>query len=437
VQDCLVEGFETGILSQWIWGQTISRVTLRNCRKEGLVVSANSVAVEGLVVENTPVALHVMRPNDWGHWSGVVSVVGGRLTGSDVTQPAILNRGVLSVRDVTTSGFAKAIDSDSPAGNVAAGPIIDYSSHPAKSQFDVKVVPQPLEIRSEPAPDWETDPAKWLCANDFGAIAGDNKDDTAAIQKAIDEAARTGKTTVTLRGCGGGDPNWYTVDGEIRIHGSVRQIMGLGFGRVLGGKNGRLVVDDASAPVVRIRHLDSFGGPPLSIVNRSKDRTLVVESCGVHVVGEGSGDIFLTDCPARLDLRTPGQNAWCRQLNPEGDSDDGLVTNHGGRLWILGMKCEGRGVRVRTTGGGKTDVHGVFIYGPGIKKGDARPIFDVVDSTLVVSGLRELVFGGDAYFVKVREKQNGQLKSLGSDKEGGWIGWSRYVASPAVPKADR
>ncbi|MBY0455772.1 MAG: hypothetical protein K2V38_00385, partial [Gemmataceae bacterium] len=245
-------------------------------------------------------------------------------------------------------------------------------------------------------------------------------------QKAIDAAAKAGKTVVYLRGCGGGDPNWYTVDGEIKVHGSVRFVLGLGWARVLGGKDGRFVVTDDSAEVVKFQNLDAFGGGPVWLENRSAKKTLVAESCGVRILGTGTGDIFATDCPALVDLRKPGQKMWCRQLNPEGDSDEGLVKNAGADLWILGMKFEGRGVRVRTEKGGRTEAFGVFNYGPGIKEGDVRPAFDVIDGSLGVYGLRELAFGGNCFRTKVREKRGDKTLTLGDDKEGGWIGWSAY-----------
>ena len=45
IQDTIVEGFQVGIRSRWMWGQTLSRVTIRNCRV-GLEVEANAVAIE-------------------------------------------------------------------------------------------------------------------------------------------------------------------------------------------------------------------------------------------------------------------------------------------------------------------------------------------------------------------------------------------------------
>jgi len=428
IQDAVIEGFDTGILSQWIWGETLSRVTIRNCRTEGLVVSANAVGVEDLTVENVPIAVRCLVPNNWGHWGGVIALVGGRFTAAAGAEgPAILNESVLYARDVKTRGFTTAIASKSPAGDAAGPDVAEYISHPVKRLFDDSPgTSLGLEIRHEPELPWETDSKRWICANDHGAVAGDKKDDTAAIQTAIDAAAASGATTVYLRGVGGPDPNWYNVDGEVRVHGSVRHVLGLGFGRILGGKGGKLIIDDRSAPVVKFQSIDSFGGPPVVVENRSAARTMVVESCGVRIIGAGGGDIFATDTPSTIHLQKKGQKLWARQLNPEGTSDEGLVRNEGGDLWALGVKHEGAGVRFRTSGGGRTEVLGVFNYGPGIREGDLRPMFDVDGGSFTVAGVREITFGTHAWFVKVCERRGDEKRTLGSDKEGGWIGWSLY-----------
>jgi hypothetical protein len=432
IQDVTVEGFETGILSQWIWGETLSRVTIRNCRKQGVYVSANAVAIEDLTVENTPVALVCDYPNDWTWWGGVVALVGGKFSGGDPKGPAISNRSVLYARNVTTKGFGSAIQSGTPGGNVGAATVTEYLSHPAKSLFDSPPKSLGLPIKPEPAFPWETDPKNWVCANDYGAVAGDNKDDSEAIQKAIDAAASAKKTVVYLRGIQGPDPNWYSLEKEVRVRGTVRHVLGLGFGRVLGGPAGRFVIGDDAAPLVKFQNVDSFGGPPVVLENASKDRTLLVESCGVKVVGTGGGDIFMTDCPSLVDLRKPGQKLWARHLNPEGDSDEGLVRNAGGDIWALGVKCEGRGVRFRTRLGGRTEVLGMFLYGPGIDPKDERPVFAVEDASFSVVGLREIAFDVPTYNRKVVEKRGAETRTLGSDKEGGWIGWTLYSGWAAL-----
>lgn len=83
----------------------------------------------------------------------------------------------------------------------------------------------------------------------------------------------------------GGDPNWYTLSGEVRVHGSVRMIIGPGFGRVIGGEKGRFIVDDRSAPVVKFLHLHAFGGRPPILEIRSRTNTVVVESCAAQPPG--------------------------------------------------------------------------------------------------------------------------------------------------------
>ena len=427
IQDVLIEGFETGVQSQWIWGETLSRVTIRNCSKQGIYVTANSVAVEDLVVENTPLPVFCDYPNDWTWWGGVVALVGGRFTGGDPNGPAIRNRSVLYARNVETKGFKMAIESSAKSGNVEGPSVAEYSSQPARKLFDAPDGALKLPVQREPDVPWETDPAKWLCVNGFGAVAGDNRDDTEAIRKALDAAAAAGKTTVYFRGVGGPDPNWYTLEGEVRVHGSVRHILGLGFGRVLG-KAGRFVVTDDSAPVVKFQNLDSFGGPPVTLENRSAGRAMLADSCGVTILGTGTGDIFVVNCPARVDLRKRGQKLWARQLNPEGTDDVGLVRNDGADLWILGMKCEGAGVRVRTANGGRTEVFGSFIYDTGnLSKDDRRPMFDIDNASLSIMGLREISFGGSTYPIKVRERRGSDTRTLGTAPgEHGWIGWPLY-----------
>jgi hypothetical protein len=173
---------------------------------------------------------------------------------------------------------------------------------------------------------------------------------------------------------------------------------------------------------VKFLHLQAFGGRTPVVENRSATNTLVVESCDLRILGTGLGDIFVTDCPCGIELRAPGQSLWARQLNPEGDSDVGLVQNHGGRLWALGVKHEGRGVRFLTDRGGQTEILGLFNYAPDIAKDDLRPAFDVVDADFRAAGVREISFG-NTYPVKVRERRGEEVRT---EKGGGWIGWALF-----------
>jgi hypothetical protein len=429
VQDTLVDGFETGIACNWVYGQTLSRVTVRNCAKVGVTVAANAVGIEDLVVEDATVGLSCDVPNNWGHWAGVVALVGGWFTTQTPREAAIVNRGVMYARDVHTRGYKTSVDGlgkVSPTVDEGAG---EYVSHPVKKLWDdAPNTALRLARMHEPTVAWETDPAKWVCVSDYGAVPGDNKDDTAAFQKAVDAAAVGGKTVVYVRGIGGGDPNWYTIAGDIRVHGSVRWIIGLGFGRLVAGKTGgRFIVGDDAAPVVKFQNLDSFGGTPVTLENRSARNTMVVESCGVTIVGEGGGNIFATDCPAHVYLRKAGQRMWARSLDPEGTRDAGLVHNAGGDLWILGTKSEGAGARYRTSNGGRTEIIGAFQYSNvPIDPSDTRAMFECDNASMSVMGLREICHVGKPYVVKMREKRGQESRTLTSKTEGGWPGWAMY-----------
>lgn len=381
-----------------------------------------------MTVENTPVAIRNEVPNNWGHWGGVIALVGGRFTGGSPEQPAILNQSVFYVRDVKTRGFKMALQTSAKGGEVSGPDIGEYVSDSVKHLFNSPTHALGLTVKPEPDFSWENDPAKWVCANDYGATPGDNQDDTAAIQRAIDSAAGKGKTTVFFRGVGGGDPDWYTLYGEVHVHGSVRHILALGFGRILGNKGaGRFVVSDDSAPLVKFKHLQAFGGGSATIENRSASRTLIVESCDLKILGTGRGDIFVTDCSSHLELLQAGQKCWARQLNPEGASDVGLMQNAGADLWVLGSKFEGEGVRYRTSAGGRTELLGMFLYDPGnLKETDPRPIFDVDNASFSVASLREINLGGHTYTIKVREKRDDETRTLDKKNEGGWIGWSLF-----------
>jgi Pectate lyase superfamily protein len=427
VQDVEISGFETGIKSFWAYGQTLSRISIRNCRKTGVHVMANVVAIEDLRVENTPQALFVDYPNDWTWWSGVVALVGGEFKTTGSKNAAILNKGILFARDVKAEGFSQLLKSSEPKGDVTGTSIKEYISRPTQKLFDDSTGQSlRLPMKREPLVPWETNPANWVNVSDYGAVSGDNQDDTAAIQKALDSAAKTGKTTVYFPSVGGSDPNWFDLKGEVYIRGSVRHIIGLGFGRVI---NGRFVISDDSAKVVKVQNIDSFGGPPPTFENRSKSNILVVESVGGKILGTGKGDIFSTNGTGHIRLTQPGQSMWARGLNPEGTVDDGLVRNQGGNLWILGSKTEGKGLRYLTNAGGRTELFGAYEYATeSVEANDLRPIFMVDNATVSIAAVREVNFNGKPFVVKVLERRGSEIRRL--TQKSNINEWALFSATP-------
>jgi hypothetical protein len=423
VQDVEIEGFQRGIVSQWSYGQTLSRIRIRRCRELGVYVVANVVGIEDLVVEQTPQALFCDYPNDWTWWSGVVSLVGGRFETDRSNQAAIRNRGTIFVRDVTAEGYATTIDGDLPEARWNDARVDEYAWPAPRRIGNPSNQPlAPLPIKREPILGWESDPTKWCVANDFGAVAGDGKDDRQAFQDAIDAAAREGKTTVAIRGVGGADPNWYQIDGRVELHGSVRHVIGLGFARVLGGE---WVVGERAAPVVKFQHLYSFGGKPPEYLLEGEGRTIVVESAEGTLVGAPGcgGEFFATDLAGHVRLQDPRQSLWARQLNPEGTLEQGLVVNRGGKLWVMGTKSEGSGTRFLLADGSRSEIFAGYQYATeAIAADDLRPVLDIANSQATIAAFREVCFNGQPYVVKLRYRTGDTTESLHRDQGG--MEWS-------------
>ena len=75
-----------------------------------------------------------------------------------------------------------------------------------------------------------------------------------------------------------------------------------------------------------------------------------------------SGKLFLEDVQMNLQVNN-NQQVWARQLNSETLFEGKTkITNSGGRLWILGLKTEGKGTVIKTTEGGETELLGTLIY---------------------------------------------------------------------------
>ncbi len=403
VQDVEIEGFAVGIRTGHILNsQTLSRITIRGVREVGLLHRGQVLAVEGLYVAGAPLAV------DSGG-NGVLTLIDSVLEGpSGAAGPAIkLEEGHLYAARVTTRNYGAAIVADAPAGGVAGPDVAEYSSH------DVETLaggwPKAgllFEPRREPEAPYPDKAADWVCANDYGARAGDQEDDAPAFQRAIDAAAGKGAGTVYLLGGKRGDPNWYWMKQNVRVYGSVRRIMGFGFVRILGGLSSdpdypenlaRFVVDEDpnGEPLVVFEHLQVFAPQPsFGIEARAPGRVVVCRTTGGTVIARPNTQVFMTNCVGHC-YQQAGSTIFARQWNTErGPEKVGVNTrNDGGRLWVLGMKTEAKSTKVATLNNGRTEVLGVHNYNTsGVK--DDTAFFTVNDAALSVAGYREVCFGG-------------------------------------------
>ncbi len=140
---------------------------------------------------------------------------------------------------------------------------------------------------------------------------------------------------------------------------------------------------------------------------------------GAHVIGRGSGDIFLDDFCGQLDLKSSKHHAWCRQLNTERQGT--MLTNNGASLWILGMKTEKIGTIIHAKNGGFTDLLGCFIYS---NQGwdNTIPAFLIEDSMANLCGLNERNYNRRPCEYWFQEVADGRNRS---QKERAWVYLSR------------
>lgn len=411
-----IEGFDVGVsTSHGLNSQTFSGLFLHDLRSVGFEARDQNLSVEGLRVERTPLPVRT---------NSMLALIGANLSGGNGSGPAIEYLGLpLYARNVVTRGFSSAL---SGAGKSVAGPsLTEFVADGPDHLFD-STLPGSLglPVRAAPEPVWESDPSQWVCVNQFGAVAGDNQDDSAAFQAAIDSAARAGKTTVCIEPKPGGDPNWYDLASSVHVHGSVRHIIGLGFGRVLGSQTAGFVLDKDAAPVVKFENIYYFGRDSRLLRNNDTSTLLVEDSDGFNLDLVGKGDTFIENAVVVLRVGNPAAHVWARQLNTEGSTLDS--DNQGGALWVLGLKTEGGGTKIRTSAGGLSELLGAHIYNTCASP--TTPLFQVTDAAATFAAVRETVFcAGTEYKTHVQETRGSESRN--------WLqpsrAWSLFIAAPA------
>ncbi|MEL7238509.1 MAG: hypothetical protein AAGK78_06580, partial [Planctomycetota bacterium] len=257
-----------------------------------------------------------------------------------------------------------------------------------------------------------SDSSTWVSPGDFGAIAGDGIDDTAAIQAAID----SGTDTIYIPA-----GNW-TMDGVVEVRGNVQRIIGTE-GTIEGsdfGIRGRFIFGETGPDTVVVERLANFGfGGRSPIFEHASDRTLVfrdVTGLNYEPGVSNPGDVFLNDTVGDSLRFQGGQNMWARQLNLEEFTDgrpnssglDAKIVNDGANVWVLGLKTEQNGVHVRTINGGKTELMGVMHLN---QFGSTTPQFITEDASLSVAvNIKPYPEAGNT-FGTFEETRNGETRT--------------------------
>jgi len=402
IRDVRIEGFETGLRCAY----TVNSLTLENCEFVGQKSAAirnqgQLLSIRGMRSTNDVLAV------DNRDAMGFVTLIDSVLQGLPGKRPvpAIYNRGVLFARNVRTPGYTNAIENRVGDFPGAAGPFIkEYSSHllpPLNQPFNLFPAPPislGLEIKDTPEVPWDPVSA-WASPLKYGGAPNDSRDDSPALQQAID----SGATTVYLP-----HGSWHLMSPVI-VRGKVRRIIGCEAELSMVGGQGvpGFRIENGESPVVIIERL-AIRTPQAILFEMVSDRTLVVSSCmGVRAILGGKGDIFLEDVSSVRSWTVRSNAVWARQWNLTGDGEK--IRNEGGRVWGLGLRAEKTGTFINTLARGRTELLGGLCLSSGGYKQD--PMFAITDaSASFVAG--EASFTGNPYQTLVAETRGAQVRRL-------------------------
>jgi polygalacturonase len=408
VKHLTVKGFQYGIRTGFsINSQTFEHITLKNQRGYGVYNTGQTVNIRGLTSENAVTAIY----NAGGRVTLIDSSLKG--TGAAANKPAIRSDFPLDllVRNLSTSGYRVAIENKQQA-QMALGKTV--------KQFPVSPAPTlNLPIKETPDVPWGNPTNDWANVVAFGAIPNDGRDDSDAIQAAID----SGKPTVYL------PVGSYHLTKTILIRKRLQRLIGTeAYIEVPKTVDPGFKVIDGSNPVVVFERIGSGYNPTPTIENASA-RTLVIRDA-TNVSGRmtGSGDVFIENVVSNpwQTWTFNRQNIWARQFNVENTGTH--ITNNGGKLWILGLKTERGGTLIDTKGGGKTEVLGGLAYTttPGPDGTQNYPMFINNGSSISIT-LGEVNYGSPTYKTYIQEIGGGNTRNLSGDKLPNYQGSGKQI----------
>ncbi len=424
VKNAIVEGFDYGVwISNYEYSMTFEHLRLKNQKVAGIYNKDNVLYFRDLVSINSVPAIEMVTSN------GQITLIDSRLTNGSPDNAAIVNKGKMFIRNVTSQGYGKIIEDRTKArkdvtGGTAAIKIQEYVSHDIKSLFANQQ--HSLNLPIEETPEFHTNDFKqWENVVSHGATPNDSsKDDAAAIQSAID----SGKSIIYLpRGA-------YHVGQTIIIRSNVRKIIGMQ-SAIQKKKNftgDELIRFEGGSPDGTILEHLRLGG----IIEHASSRSLAIRHAdigGYRNTERGSGKLFLEDIiGAPYQIKAP-QKVWVRQLNAEFGKVS-LIKNHGGTLWILGMKTEGRVTAIETIGG-TTELVGALLY-PLDNVPASIPAFINDEGRISLS----YAISGQRYPLQIKERQGGKWRELSHKNvpnRGDGSNVPLYVGSNQLHKKDR
>ncbi|WNR45548.1 galactose-binding domain-containing protein [Paenibacillus roseipurpureus] len=401
VKNISITGFQYGIkTAKPLYSMVLEKVTLKNQSVAGILNERQMLEIRNLTSTNKVPAI-INRYND-----AMVTIIDSQFFGGIKGESAIRNEsgGSLLARNLNaqSSYYSQAITNE---GVAVSGKIVtEYNSDYLQRLFQSRSTTLNLPI--EETPELPQDPlSDWAFVDDYGANPDDNIDDTAAIQAAID----SGKTTIYFR------PRHtttytYQIQGTLVIRGNVKRLAGMGtyIKKTNATSLPQIRIETTNYPNVFIDRL--FGDFQVTHVGATHVVSLDNQWNDYHNE-PGSGDLYLEDTYSSFVFN--GNKAWMRQANSESKTNTQLV-NQGGTVWVLGLKTEWMNTTARTTGGGKSEIMGAFMYPAQGNVAPTTPAFETIDSQ---ASYQYGVFDDwvQQWTLLFRETRNGETRDMLAD----------------------
>lgn len=391
--DITVMGFDYGVDvvgGMVANGPAFENITLRGQKKCGFRLQTSITPIRNLYVED-PQGPAVTLTTNKGHLLLLDSTLAGGPDDCAAVEAPADCRSLYARNVQLPSGFGNhciKVGADIVhTGNLEG----EYVAGERKALFpNQRTASLNLPIEESPIVPYDP-PSKWISVESHGAIAGDSRDDTAALQAALNACDGRNKTTVYFRTRGE-----YDVSGSVSVPAGVKRITFLWGARITTGdlappsSSVFKITEACEDPIVFEDYFQHIRGNPGFFIEHASTRTVICRNLRPsrdfsnyrHTSGDPRTKLFLENVAHVLSEGCLFDNTcWARWINTETAREVEFL-NSGGRLWVLGFKCEDSAINFRSTNGGATEVLGGIINQYRSRDGrlQSNPAFELIDA---------------------------------------------------------
>lgn len=374
-----IQGFAAGIrVAHYQYGMTFEHVILENQTEVGIRNTDNVLAFRDLSVKGGVPAIR--SEGNHGH----VVVLDGKFDGMGRASTAIVANAQVFLRGVAAVGYENLLSKVDGTVLLRELTVNEFASGGARRLGTPRAESLSLPIKETPE-FYSAGEADFANVESFGAIKGDGKDDSVAIQKAID----SGKPIVFF------PSGSFHIGKTVVLRGAVRKVMGFqsGIQRVSASEGPMFSFEGKAGESIILEHLNMASG---GTVVHGGAGTLTLRHLDMARYENsvlGTGDLFLEDVMLGHTKILHPQNVWFRQLNSEFGSEV-LLLNHG-RVWGFGFKSEGEMTMLEAAAGSQTEIFAMAGYP--LRSAGTTPMMRVAQGAKLSCSTQ--VFGSSKYSI--------------------------------------